>query len=64
MTEENAAELPTKAAMSNSDRLRRHPKPGTLAAQLVHAGKDADDLREALIDRLEQVRQDLSGVKN
>jgi hypothetical protein len=68
MTEENTAEPPPEAATSNSDRLLQHLKADTLAARLVQVDKDAantlEDLKKALLERLEQVRQDLSGAKN
>jgi hypothetical protein len=68
MTKENTAEPPPETAMSNSDRLLQNLKADTLAARLVQTDKDADNpvkaLKKTLMDRLEQVRQALSGDKN
>ena len=68
MTQKNTVEPPPEAAMSNSDRLLQHLKVDTLAARLVRADKDqarpSAGLKKALLERLEQVRQDLSGAKN
>jgi hypothetical protein len=66
--EENTSEPSLEAAISNSDRLLRHLKPRTLAAQLVQAHKDAPDsldgLKKVLTEHLDQVRRDLGAIKD
>jgi hypothetical protein len=54
---ENAEERET--ALSNSDRLLQHLPVDSLAARLVKAAPEAEGLKKALMERLDQVRQDL-----
>jgi hypothetical protein len=56
--EDTAAE-----ALTNSERLQRHLKEGTLAWRLVQTyagfGGSLDSLKGVMADRLDQVRRDL-----
>lgn len=63
MTE--SAPIDTKLP-ANVERLLKHLTEGSLAARLVHAhgtSDRAESMKAALIERLQQVRENLDGTK-
>jgi hypothetical protein len=57
---------PEAKALTNSERLLQHLKPDSLAARLVqaHTADPREGLRNALTERVAQVRQKLAGAAN